>query len=36
MLADRIGHGYAASYDEPTQRLLLDRGVHVEACLDLT
>ena len=32
MLADRIGHGYAAVQDETTLDLLARRRVHLEAC----
>ena len=32
MLADRVGHGYAATQDEGTLEMLLRRDVHVEAC----
>eukprot|EP00929_Paragymnodinium_shiwhaense_P113586 TRINITY_DN81872_c0_g1_i1.p1 TRINITY_DN81872_c0_g1~~TRINITY_DN81872_c0_g1_i1.p1 ORF type:complete len:357 (-),score=49.00 TRINITY_DN81872_c0_g1_i1:131-1201(-) len=32
MHADRIGHGYATVTDDATVRLILERGVHLEAC----
>jgi len=32
MLADRIGHGYAAIEDTDTMELLVRSGVHLEAC----